>query len=255
MNGKAGLVTGAAGGIGRATAVAFGREEAAVVVADLEARRADGEETVRMVEAAGGQALFAAADVTHAADNLALVDVCRDTYGSIDFAHNNAGIEAQGPLVETSEEDWDRIMAVNLKGVWLGLKAQVPAMVAGGGGAIVNTSSLAGLIGAPGLAAYAAAKHGVLGLTKTAAIEAAADGVRVNAVCPAAIATAMMLELPPERQQELASPQAIKRFGRPEEVADAVVWLCSAQSSFVTGAAIPVDAGATAGIVPPGDVG
>lgn len=254
MEGKAGLVTGAAGGIGRATAIALAREGAAVLVSDLEGRRADGEETVRIVEKGGGRAVFAAGDVSRAADHSALVDACREIYGSLDFAHNNAGVEAQAPLTETSEEDWDRIVAVNLKGVWLALKAQIPVMVAAGGGAIVNTSSLAGLVGAPGLAAYAASKHGVVGLTKTAAIEVAQDGVRVNAVCPAAIATAMMVELPPERQQQLAAPQAIKRFGRPEEVADAVVWLCSSRASFVTGAAIPIDAGSTAGIVLPGEV-
>jgi NAD(P)-dependent dehydrogenase (short-subunit alcohol dehydrogenase family) len=254
MDGKAGLVTGAAGGIGRATAIAFGREGAAVVVGDLEERRSDGEETVRLVEAEGGQALFVAGDVTRPADNEGLVGATVTAYGALDFAHNNAGVEVQGLLTETSEEEWDRVMNVNLKGVWLALKAQVPQMSAQRGGAIVNTSSLAGLIGAPELGAYVASKHGVVGLTKTAAIECAQHNIRVNAVCPAAIATAMILELPPERQQELASPQAIKRFGQPEEVAEAVVWLCSERASFVTGTALPVDAGSTAGIVLPGEV-
>lgn len=255
MDGRAGLVTGAAGGIGRATAIAFGREGAAVVVNDLEDRRDDGDETVRLVEAAGGRAAFVAGDVRRAADHEALVGAVVDAYGRLDFAHNNAGVELSETLAETTEAQWDLIMDVNLKGVWLGLRAQMAQMAAqGGGGAIVNTASLAGLIGAPALGAYVASKHGVNGLTKTAAIEGAPHEIRVNAVCPAAIATAMILQQPYERRQELASPQALKRFGRPEEVADAVVWLCSDRASFVTGTAMPIDAGSTAGIVLPGEV-
>jgi NAD(P)-dependent dehydrogenase (short-subunit alcohol dehydrogenase family) len=251
MAGKAGIVTGAAGGIGRATAVAFGREGAAVVVADLASRRADGEETVRLVHEAGGKAVFSVADVTRAADHEALVDLATGIFSGLNFACNNAGVDYQGLLADTPEAEWDRVMAVNLKGVWLGLKAQHPRMAALGGGAIVNVSSLAGLIGVPGLGAYAASKHGVIGLTRTAALEYAGQGIRVNAVCPAAIATPMLANLPPERQLELASPQAIKRLGRPDEVAEAVLWLCSDRSSFMTGAAVPVDAGATAGIGAP----
>jgi NAD(P)-dependent dehydrogenase (short-subunit alcohol dehydrogenase family) len=254
MEGKAGVVTGAAGGIGRATAIAFGREGAAVVVSDLPQRRTDGEETVALVEGAGGRARFVACDVTSAAQQEALVAAVLEAYGSLDFAHNNAGVELQATLTETSEEQWQQVIDVNLKGVWLGLKAQLPQMTAQGHGAIVNTSSLAGLIAAPSLGAYVASKHGVIGLTKTAAIECAPYNVRVNAVCPAAIATAMIRVLPHDRQQELASPQALKRFGQPEEVAEAVVWLCSDRASFVTGAAMPVDAGSTAGIVLPGEV-
>jgi NAD(P)-dependent dehydrogenase (short-subunit alcohol dehydrogenase family) len=254
MEGRSGLVTGAAGGIGRASAIAFAREGAAVVVSDLEERTADGEETVAMIREAGGRASFVAADVTRAADHAALVRAVIDTHGSFDFAHNNAGVEVQATLVETTEEQWSRIIDVNLKGVWLGLQAQIPTLVAQRRGAIVNTASLAGLIAAPALGAYVASKHGVVGLTKTAAIECAPHNVRVNAVCPAAIATAMILELPPERAQELASPQALKRFGQPAEVAEAVVWLCSDRASFVTGTAMPIDAGSTAGIVLPGEV-
>jgi NAD(P)-dependent dehydrogenase (short-subunit alcohol dehydrogenase family) len=254
MEGRSGLVTGAAGGIGRASAIAFAREGAAVVVSDLEERTADGEETVAMIREAGGRASFVAADVTRAADHAALVRAVIDTHGSFDFAHNNAGVEVQATLVETTEEQWSRIIDVNLKGVWLGLQAQIPTLVAQRRGAIVNTASLAGLIAAPARGAYVASKHGVVGLTKTAAIECAPHNVRVNAVCPAAIATAMILELPPERAQELASPQALKRFGQPAEVAEAVVWLCSDRASFVTGTAMPIDAGSTAGIVLPGEV-
>ena len=255
LEGRAGLVTGAAGGIGRATAVALGREGAAVVVNDLPGRGDDLAETVRLVEAAGGRATAAPGDVTSAADHERLVATVVDAYGRLDFAHNNAGIELQRTLLETTEEEWDAIQAVNLKGVWLGIRAQAARMIEqGAGGSIVNTSSLAGLIAAPALGAYVASKHGVVGLTKTAAVELAPHEIRVNAVCPAAIATAMMEVLPPERRQELASPQALKRFGKPEEVAEAVVWLCSDRASFVTGTAMPVDAGSTAGIVHPGEV-
>ncbi|WP_254649359.1 glucose 1-dehydrogenase [Streptomyces sp. GbtcB7] len=246
MKGKAGLVTGAAGGIGRASAVAFGRAGAAVVVADLDIRRADGLETVRLVEKAGGRALFAACDVTDADDCTALARAVVEAYGRLDFAHNNAGIGAQGSITHTDEAAFDRCLAVNLKGVWHGLRAQIPPMAAAGGGAIVNTASLAGLTGLPQGAAYSASKHAVVGLTKTAAIECAERNIRVNAVCPAAVHTAMTASLPPELQAQVVAPQALKRFAEPEEVAAAVVWLCSDAASFITGTAMPVDAGATA---------
>jgi NAD(P)-dependent dehydrogenase (short-subunit alcohol dehydrogenase family) len=248
MEGKAGLVTGAAGGIGRATALVLAREGAAVLVTDLAARADDGAETVRLIHEMGGRAVFSAGDVVSAADQLRLVAETIDAFGSLDFAHNNAGIELQATLLETTEEQFDAIMAVNTKGVWLGMKAQLPRMVQQGGGAIVNTSSLAGLICAPALGAYTASKHAVLGLTKTAAVEFADQNIRVNAVCPAAIRTAMLDVLPPERQAELMSPQAIKRLGEPSEVAEAVVWLLSDRASFVTGTAMQVDAGSLAGV-------
>jgi NAD(P)-dependent dehydrogenase (short-subunit alcohol dehydrogenase family) len=255
MASKAGLVTGAAGGIGRATAVALGREGAAVVVNDVQTRAADGAETVALVEAAGGRAVFVAGDVSRLADQQALVAAVVEGYGRLDFAVNNAGVELSATLVDTTEDEWDTIIDVNLKGVWLGLKTQLAQMVdQGGGGAIVNLSSLAGLIAAPSLGAYVASKHGVIGLTKTAAVEHAQHEIRVNAVCPAAIATDMIRVMEPDRQQELASPQALKRFGTPEEVAEAIVWLLSDRSSFVTGTAMPIDAGSTAGIVLPGEV-
>ena len=255
MESKAGLVTGAAGGIGRATAVALGREGAAVVVNDLASRQADGEETVALVEGAGGRATFVAGDVSRLGDQQALVAAVVDGHGRLDFAVNNAGVELSATLVDTTEDEWDQIIDVNLKGVWLGLKAQLAQMVEqGGGGAIVNISSLAGLIAAPALGAYVASKHGVIGLTKTAAVEHAQHEIRVNAVCPAAIATDMIRAMEPDRQQELASPQALKRFGTPEEVAEAIVWLLSDRASFVTGTAMPIDAGSTAGIVLPGEV-
>ena len=156
-------------------------------------------------------------------------------FGHLDFAHNNAGVELQATVVDTEEADWERVLAVNLKGVWLGMKHQIPAMLEHGGGSIVNTASLAGLMAVPTLAAYIASKHGVVGLTRAAAVEVANDGIRVNCVCPAAIRTAMMDVLPEERQLELLAPQAMKRFGEPREVAESVVWLCSDRSSFVTG--------------------
>ncbi len=249
VEGKAGLVTGAAGGIGRATALALAREGASgVVVNDLEARRGDGEETARLVEELGGRARFVAGDVTRAADHEKLVAATVETYGRLDFAHNNAGIEYHATIPDTDETEFDRVLEVNLKGVWLGMKYQIPQMLAQGGGAIVNTASLAGLLAVPALGAYIASKFGVVGLTKTAALEVAGHGIRVNCVCPAAIRTYMIEHLPPERQAELVAPQALKRIGDPSEVAEAVVWLCSDRASFVTGIAMPVDAGSTAGV-------
>ena len=247
VEGRAGLVTGAAGGIGRATALALAREGAAgVLVCDLEARAEDGEQTVRLIEQEGGHAEFLAGDVSVSADCAAAVARTVEVFGRLDFAHNNAGVELQETVVGTSEADFDQVIAVNLKGVWLGMKHQIPQMLEGGGGAIVNTASLAGLVAVPSLAAYIASKHGVVGLTRAAAVEHANDGVRVNCVCPAAIRTAMMDVLSEERQLELLAPQAMTRFGEPSEVAESVVWLCSDRSSFVTGTALPVDAGATA---------
>jgi NAD(P)-dependent dehydrogenase (short-subunit alcohol dehydrogenase family) len=250
VEGKAGLVTGSAGGIGRATALALAREGAAgVLVTDLESRREDGLETVRLIEQTGGHAEFVAGDVSVEADCRALVQHTVQAFGRLDFAHNNAGVELQDSIVETDEADFDRVIAVNLKGVWLGMKHQIPQMLQNDAptrGSIVNTASLAGLIAVPSLAAYIASKHGVVGLTRAAAVEHANDGVRVNCVCPAAIRTAMMDILSEERQLELLAPQAMTRFGEPEEVAESVVWLISDRSSFVTGTALSVDAGAMA---------
>jgi NAD(P)-dependent dehydrogenase (short-subunit alcohol dehydrogenase family) len=247
VEGKAGLVTGAAGGIGRATALALAREGAAgILVCDLASRRDDGEQTVRLIEQEGGHADFLAGDVSVEADCRAAVARTVAAFGRLDFAHNNAGVELQDTICGTSEEDFDKVIAVNLKGVWLGMKHQIPAMLRHGGGSIVNTASLAGLVAVPSLAAYIASKHGVVGLTRAAAVEHANDGIRVNCVCPAAIRTAMMDILPPDRQQELLAPQAMTRFGEPSEVAESVVWLISDRASFVTGTALSVDAGAMA---------
>jgi NAD(P)-dependent dehydrogenase (short-subunit alcohol dehydrogenase family) len=243
---RAGLVTGAASGIGRATAIAFAATGASVVVSDLEAQRTGGEETVRRIAEAGGTATFVACDVAVPEQCEALVDAALAAYGRLDFAHNNAGIDHSAPIVDTDDADFERVLRVNLWGVWSGMKAQIPAMIDGGGGAIVNTSSLAGVIGAPTLGAYVASKHAVLGLTKTAAKEHAAQNIRVNAICPAAVRTGITDKLPPEIHDVLPEIQAIKRYAEPEEIAAAVVWLCSDAASFVTGVAMPVDGGATA---------
>jgi NAD(P)-dependent dehydrogenase (short-subunit alcohol dehydrogenase family) len=247
MEGKAGLVTGAASGIGRACAIRFGSEGASVIVSDLEGSREGGKETVRAIRDAGGEAEFFPCDVSQPADNEALVAHVVERYGKLDFAHNNAGIGVHAPLHETSDEDFDRVIAVNLRGTFLGMKHQIRQMLSAGGGAIVNTSSNAGLRAVHLIGAYAASKHGILGLTKNGAVEYANDGIRVNAVCPGAIMTPLMYEQPEERQQEILAPQAMNRFGDPAEVAAAVVWLCSDDASFVTGVAMPVDAGSVAG--------
>jgi NAD(P)-dependent dehydrogenase (short-subunit alcohol dehydrogenase family) len=249
MEGKVGLVTGAASGIGRACALRFAREGAAVIVADLPSAARGAEETVAEITADGGRAEYFACDVSSAADNEALVTHVVQRFGQLDFAHNNAGIGVHRLLHETSDEDFDRVIAVNLRGTFLGLKHQIRQMLDNdppNRGSIVNTSSNAGLRAVTMLSAYTASKHGILGLTKNAAVEYAQDGIRVNAVCPGAIMTPLMSDQPPERQQEILAPQAMTRFGDPAEVAAAVVWLCSSEASFVTGVALPVDAGSVA---------
>ena len=249
MDGRAGLVTGAASGIGRACAIRFGRAGAAVVVADLESSRAGGEQTVQEIIRAGGRAEFFPCDVSVSADNEALVAHVVTRFGTLDFAHNNAGIGVHRLLHETSDEDFDRVIAVNLRGTFLGMKHQIRQMLENDPpvrGAIVNTSSNAGLRAVMLLSAYTASKHGILGLTKNAAVEYANAGIRVNAVCPGAIMTPLMSNETPERQREILAPQAMTRFGEPEEVAAAVLWLCSDEASFVTGVGLPVDAGSVA---------
>jgi NAD(P)-dependent dehydrogenase (short-subunit alcohol dehydrogenase family) len=249
MEGRAGLVTGAASGIGRACALRFAAEGAAVVVADLPEAAAGAEETVAQIAAAGGVAEFFPCDVSSSPDNRDLVARVIERHGRLDFAHNNAGIGVHKLLHETSDEEFDRVIAVNLRGVFLGLKHQIVAMLRNpmpDRGTIVNTSSNAGLRAVTMLSAYAASKHGILGLTKNAAVEYADEGIRVNAVCPGAIMTPLMSDLPPERQREILAPQAMTRPGEPDEVAAAVVWLCSEQASFITGTALPVDAGSVA---------
>jgi NAD(P)-dependent dehydrogenase (short-subunit alcohol dehydrogenase family) len=241
---KVALVTGGSSGIGRATALLFAREGAKVAVADVEME--GGQETVRQIKAGGGEALFVKADVSKAAEVEALINQTVASYGRLDYAHNNAGIEGRLALTaEAREESWDRVLTINLKGVWLCMKYEIPQMLKQGGGAIVNTASGAGLVGIAGGGAYVASKHGVVGLTKTAALEYAKAGIRVNAVCPSVIQTPMVERIVSRLgpRYTLVDAQPIGRMGRPEEIAAAVVWLCSDAASFVTGHAMAVDGG------------
>ena len=247
LDGKSALITGGGGGIGRATALAFAREGARVAVADVmeEAAR----ETVALVNAAGGQAISLSGDVSRDADVRAMIDAVVGTYGRLDCAFNNAGIagwQVDAILKKTaewSEEAFDRMIAVNLKGVWLCMRHELPQMQAQGGGAIVNTGSIAGLVGLPNSSAYVAAKHGVIGLTKTAALEYAESNIRVNAVCPGYIKTPMTEPSMRLRGEAILAQTPLKRMGSPEEIAEMVVWLCSERASYVSGAAYNVDGG------------
>jgi NAD(P)-dependent dehydrogenase (short-subunit alcohol dehydrogenase family) len=247
LDGKAALVTGGGGGIGRATALAMAREGARVAVAD--AVESIAQETIGAINAAGGQAMFVQADVTRGAEIAAMVSKVVSAYGRLDCAFNNAGVSgayvgASGQKThEWSEESFDKLIAINLTGVWLCMKHELVQMQKQGGGAIVNTGSIAGLIGLPTSSAYVASKHGVIGLTKTAALEYADDKIRVNAVCPGYIETKMTEDTMRRRGEQLMAQVPFHRMGRPEEIAEMVVWLCSERASFVTGAAYNVDGG------------
>lgn len=245
VQGKIALVTGGGSGIGRAASLALSKEGAKVAVSDIVAP--GGEETVRLIRDAGGEAVFIKADVAKAAEVEALIKQVVETYGRLDCAFNNAGIEGvMTTTVDYSEENFDRTIAVNLKGVWLCMKHEISQMLTQGGGAIVNTASVAGLVGFQGLSAYVASKHGVNGLTKTAALEYAKNGIRVNAVCPGVIHTPMLDRLfnsQPGVSETIAAMEPVGRLGKPEEIAAAVVWLCSDAASFVTGLPMAVDGG------------
>jgi NAD(P)-dependent dehydrogenase (short-subunit alcohol dehydrogenase family) len=252
VEGKVALVTGGASGIGRATALTFAREGAKLVIADL--NEDGGRQTVHMVTEQGGGAIFVKTDVTQATAVEALISKAVETYGRLDCAHNNAGISGAGIggdlrmlTAEYPEERWHQVLAINLTGVWLCMKYEIPQMLTQGGGAIVNTASVAGLVGSVGLSAYVASKHGVVGLTKTAALEYAKQGIRVNCVCPGVIQTPMTERaLRDPALQALITARPMGRVGTPEEVAEAVVWLCSDAASFVTGHTMTVDGGMVA---------
>ncbi len=248
LRGKAALVTGGASGIGRATALAFAREEARVLVGDLDASR--GRALVKQIEASGGEARFVELDVSREESVAAAVAGALEAFGRLDCAVNNAGITGvAASLPDLSLEDWSRTIAVNLTGVFLCLKHELPLMQRQGAGAIVNISSGAGLIGVPGLPHYCASKHGVLGLTKTAALENARSGVRVNAICPGSTDTPLLrgaMAGSPALEKMILSTIPTGQLGRPEEIAEAAVWLCCDRASYVTGESMLVDGGAVA---------
>ena len=254
FTGRVAIVTGAAGGIGLAACARFASEGASVVAVDLAS--ADLGAAVAAIEGAGGTALAVPADVTNSAQVAGYVDAAREAFGRVDVLFNNAGIEGTyAPMIEYPEESFDQVIAVNVRGVWLGIKHAAPAMIAGGGGAIVNTASVAGLFGSRGISPYSASKHAVAGLTKSAALELATSGVRVNAVCPAPIETRMMRSLEAyiggddadDIRKRFAERLPVQRYGEPHEVAALVAFLASDEASYITGSLYPIDGGFTAG--------
>lgn len=240
---KVAIVTGGSSGIGKATALAFAKKGAKVVIVDW----IENSETLTLIKDLGGEVLFVKCDVSKAADVKAMIEKTIAVFGRLDYAFNNAGIEGtSAPVQDCSEENWDKTIGINLKGIWLCMKYEIPEMLKQGKCVIVNCSSVAGLVGFSGLPAYVASKHGVIGLTKTAALECAKLGIRVNAVCPGVIQTPMMDRLTgnkKEAEEQFTGLEPVGRFGQPEEIANAVVWLCSDEASFVTGLAMPVDGG------------
>ena len=240
---KVALITGGSFGIGRATAIAFAKKGAKIVIADWK----ENQETMDLIENSGGEAIFVKCDVSKSEDVKAMVEETINTFGQLDYAFNNAGIEgASAPTQDCTEENWDKTIDINLKGIWLCMKYEIPEMRKNRKGVIINCSSVAGLIGFQGLPAYVASKHGVIGLTKTAALENAPLGIRINAVCPGVIQTAMIDRLTGKTKEaikQFTELEPVGRFGQPDEIANAVIWLCSDEASFVTGVAMPVDGG------------
>lgn len=243
---KVAIVTGGSFGIGRAAAVAFAKRGAKVVIADC----VEDLETLNTIKSFDGEAVFIKCDVSLDKDVKHLIDETILKYGRLDFAFNNAGIEgSSAPTHECTNENWDRTIGINLKGVWLCMKYEIAEMLKQGKGAIVNNASIAGLVGFQNIPAYVASKHGVIGLTKNAALEYARSGIRVNVVCPGVIKTPMIDRFTgknKEVEKQFESIEPVGRLGQPEEVAEAVIWLCSDAASFITGDAIPVDGGWTA---------
>lgn len=244
---KVAFITGAGSGIGRATALAFAKEGSKVVIADFSERGS--QETLKLINDFGGEAIVAKCDVTSEEDIIRALDLTIKTYGRLDFAFNNAGSEQKaGAIAKTTTEEWDRIMNINLRGVFLCMKYQLPLLLKQGGGAIVNTSSGAGVIGIKNGGAYTASKHGLIGLTKSAALEYAPYNIRVNAVCPGYIDTSMMDRFTggtKEGREQVISEEPVGRMGKPEEIAATVLWLCSDLAAFVVGHALVVDGGQT----------
>src|SRR5438093_6462274 len=246
--GKVAFITGAGSGIGRATALAFARAGASVAVADVSEK--GNQETARLIEQQGGHALVVKCNVTQTDDVKAALDKTVAAFGRLDFAFNNAGIEPRkpAPTADYDEEEWNRIIDVDLRGVFLCMKHEIPLILKQGGGAIVNTSSGAGIIGIKGSPAYTAAKHGVIGLTRAAALDYAAQNIRVNAVCPGYIDTPMMGRFTgatPEGRAKVIAEEPVGRMGKPEEIAAAVLWLCSDAAAFMVGHAMVIDGGQT----------
>jgi len=243
------LVTGGSYGIGQATAIAFAQRGANVVIADW--KEDEERTTINRIKSEGSEAIFVQCDIAKGSDVQHLMDTIINIFGRLDYAFNNAGIEGMmAPTHECTEENWDKTMDINIKGIWLCMKQEILQMRQQGKGAIVNCASVAGLNGFANLPAYVVSKHGMIGLTKTAAMENATAGIRINAVCPGVIHTAMIDRVTgknPEAEKQYTAMEPVGRMGRPEEVAEAVVWLCSDAASFVTGIAMPVDGGFVAG--------
>ena len=251
FNGKVVFITGASSGIGRASALAFAQAGGVVDFEELLLRPLkmirDSDKLLKQIQDKGGNAIFLKCDVSNSSEVKKAIDEAVKQYGRIDYAFNNAGTEGESaPTPDCSEKNWDRTININLKGVWLCMKYQIPVMLKQGGGAIVNCSSIAGLVGFPGIPAYTASKHGVLGLTKTAALEYAKSNIRVNAICPGVIQTPMIDRFThgeAQIQKQLVAGEPVGRVGQPEEITNAAMWLCSDQSSFVTGEYLVVDGG------------
>nr|AIH14771.1 short chain dehydrogenase [Hapalosiphon welwitschii UH IC-52-3] len=244
---KVAIITGGSSGIGRATAIAFAKEGAQVVVASR--RIQESQETVELIHNVGGEAFFVKTDVSQEADVKTMVEKTIETYGRLDYGFNNAGIDQiPTPLPEQTEETFDQLININLKGVWLAMKYEIPQMLKTGGGAIVNTASIGGLIGFPGIPIYIASKHAVLGLTKAAAIEYAKSGIRINAISPGTVITDLFersLGKDPQMKEQIMAMHPIGRAGTPEEIASAVLWLCSEGAGFTIGQSLTVDGGFT----------